>query len=128
MQKKAHVYLESKAPGPLNDQVPDTMLPYSQHGIGTTSSFHRWGQTAETALTRSREIVSKPLGFSPANVIFPNSVMENNNRFLSDELSSCSLNVRIGHSKYDKPISELSTIPSSIIHVFVQSVNPNGTT
>lgn len=115
MQKKAHVYLDYVGTSPLDAHELKAMLPFFQQDFENPSSFHRWGQRAEIALARSREIVSKPLGCSPAEVIFTRSVTESNNPILGEESSSGSLKVIIGRSKDDKAISELSTILPSIL-------------
>ncbi|HUS84918.1 MAG TPA: cysteine desulfurase family protein [Anaerolineales bacterium] len=82
MQKEARIYLDYAATTPLDDRVLKAMLPYFQQDFGNPSSIHHWGQMAENALARSREIVSETLGCSPSEVIFTGSATESNNLLL----------------------------------------------
>lgn len=82
MQKKARIYLDYAATTPLDDRVLEAMLPYFQQDFGNPSSIHRWGQMAENALKRSREVVSETLNCSPMEVVFTGSATESNNLIL----------------------------------------------
>ena len=79
MPKGTRVYLDHAATTPLDDQVLKVMLPYFQQDFGNPSSIHRWGQRAENALARAREIVAEVLGCSSSEVIFTGSATESNN-------------------------------------------------
>src|SRR3990170_226813 len=73
------VYLDYAATTPVDERVVQAMLPYFRSGFGNPSSIHQFGQEAEAALERSREIVAKILGCRPSEIVFTSGGTESDN-------------------------------------------------
>jgi cysteine desulfurase len=72
-------YFDYAATTPVDPHVLETMLPFFVEEFGNPSSIHEWGQKADAALERSREICSKLLRISPDEVIFTSGGTESDN-------------------------------------------------
>lgn len=73
------VYLDYAATTPTDPRVLETMLPYFSGLYGNASSMYESGRRAKSAISRSREMVSKILGSSPSEIIFTGSGTESDN-------------------------------------------------
>jgi cysteine desulfurase len=76
------VYLDYAAATPVAREVLEAMQPYFSDDFGNPGSLHYYGQRAEAALDRAREIVAKEVGVDFGEVIFTASATEANNLLL----------------------------------------------
>ena len=79
MSKKAKIYLDYAATTPVDPRVIKEMQPYLSEKFGNTMSWHSFGQEAEAALQKSRQIISDSIGADSSEVIFTGSATESNN-------------------------------------------------
>ena len=79
MNKKKRIYLDYAATTPVDPRVLQVMLPYFNEAFGNPSSYHSYGQYAETALENSREIVAQNMHCLPSEVIFTSCGTESDN-------------------------------------------------
>ena len=82
MSKKARIYLDYAATTPVDPRVVKEMQPYLSEKFGNTMSWHSFGQEAEEALQKSRQMISDSIGADPSEVIFTGSATESNNLVL----------------------------------------------
>ncbi len=77
MKKK--VYLDYAATTPVDPQVVKVMLSYFSKDFGNTMSPHGFGQKANQALEKSREIIAGLINANPEEIFFTSSATESNN-------------------------------------------------
>ncbi len=63
-------YFDYAATTPTDPRVVQAMVPYFTESFGNPSSVHSWGQRAEQAVERARQVVADDLGCSAKEVIF----------------------------------------------------------
>ncbi len=73
------VYLDYAATTPLDARVLVAMLPLFGEQFGNPSSIHRWGQSADAAVERSRAAVAAVLRCSPEEILFTSGGSESDN-------------------------------------------------
>lgn len=75
------IYLDNQATTPLDKRVLDAMMPYLTARFGNASSTeHRYGWEAESALNQAREQVAAAIDTDrPQHVIFTSGATESNN-------------------------------------------------
>ena len=73
------LYFDYAATTPLDPDVFSAMEPYLKGDFGNPSSIHYFGQRAEHAVEKSREIVADYLNCHPTEVIFTSCGSESNN-------------------------------------------------
>jgi len=73
------IYLDYAATTPVDPRVMQVMLPYFSETFGNPSSYHTYGQYAETALENARETVAQYLHCIPSEVIFTSCGTESDN-------------------------------------------------
>jgi cysteine desulfurase len=73
------IYLDYAATTPVDPRVLDSMLPYFSQIFGNPSSVHTFGQQAEAALERARELTAESLNCTPGEVIFTSCGTESDN-------------------------------------------------
>ena len=73
------VYLDYAATTPLDARVLVAMLPLFSEQFGNPSSIHRWGQSADAAVERSRTAVAAVLHCSPEEILFTSGGSESDN-------------------------------------------------
>ena len=76
---KQKIYLDYAATTPVAEPVLAAMLPYFSEKFGNSSSVHRFGQQAESALENARETLAKGLNCQPKEVIFTSCGSESDN-------------------------------------------------
>lgn len=72
-------YFDFAATTPVDTRVLKAMLPYFAEDFGNPSSIHTWGQRAEAALERSRDLSAKLLHIPSNGVIFTSGGTESDN-------------------------------------------------
>jgi cysteine desulfurase len=76
------VYMDANATTPLLPEVMEAMRPYWMEEFGNASSIHRQGQTARTAVDRSRETLAAFFNCREAEVVFNSGGTEGDNTAL----------------------------------------------
>jgi cysteine desulfurase len=79
MIQKRQTYLDYAATTPVDQRVMQVMLPYFSETFGNPSSYHSYGQNAETALENARQTVAQYLHCLPSEVIFTSCGTESDN-------------------------------------------------
>src|SRR4030066_612059 len=79
MNEKKQIYFDYAATTPVDPRVLQVMLPYFNEAFGNPSSYHSYGQYAETALENSREIVAQNMHCLPSEVVFTSCGTESDN-------------------------------------------------
>jgi cysteine desulfurase len=79
MIQKKQIYLDYAATTPVDLRVMQVILPYFSEAFGNPSSYHRYGQDAETALENARETVAQYMHCLPSEVIFTSCGTESDN-------------------------------------------------
>ena len=90
-KKVNSIYLDYAASTPVAPDVLETMLPYFKERFGNPGSIHSFGQSAQSALDKSREIITDALGAKFSEVIFTSSATEANNLVLSGIIASANI-------------------------------------
>lgn len=73
------IYLDYAATTPLDKRVLAAMMPFFSDHFGNPSSIHFYGQQAEAALERSRDIIAALLGVHPDEIVFTSGGTESDN-------------------------------------------------
>ncbi len=76
---KMRVYLDNGATTKVAEEVLQEMLPYFTGSYGNASSLHSFGQEANRALEKSRNVIAKKINAKPEEVIFTSGGSESNN-------------------------------------------------
>jgi cysteine desulfurase len=76
------IYMDANATTPLLPEVVEAMRPYWSEHFGNASSIHLDGQTARTAVDRSREILAEFFNCHDAEVVFNSGGTEGDNTAL----------------------------------------------
>lgn len=79
MRDNSIVFLDYASTTPVDPRVVDVMLPYFNQIYGNSSSIHRYGQDAERALEKSRQVVAKTIGAKPDEIVFTSCGSESDN-------------------------------------------------
>ncbi len=79
MTNPTSTYLDYAATTPVDRRVVEAMLPYFTEKFGNTSSVHRFGQQAETALEDARTTIAACLNCQPEEVLFTSCGSESDN-------------------------------------------------
>lgn len=79
MNERNQVYLDYAATTPLDPKVLQAMMPYFLEEFGNPSSVHFWGQRAEYAVERSRELTARMIGARPDEIVFTGCGTESDN-------------------------------------------------
>jgi cysteine desulfurase len=79
MINQKQIYLDYAATTPVDPRVIQVMLPYFSETFGNSSSYHGYGQYAETALENARETIAQYLHCIPSEVIFTSCGTESDN-------------------------------------------------
>jgi cysteine desulfurase len=79
MKTEMPVYLDFSASTPVDERVLEAMLPYFREQYGNSSSAHRFGQKADSAIEESRSILAQGLNCKPREVIFTSCGSESDN-------------------------------------------------
>jgi cysteine desulfurase len=87
-RKHDRIYFDYAASTPMAPQVFRAMRPYFSDKYGNPGSLHSFGQEAQAAIDRSREVVARALGAKFREVIFTGSATEANNLALRGALST----------------------------------------
>jgi cysteine desulfurase len=72
-------YFDHAATTPVDPDVLSAMLPFFVEEFGNPSSIHDWGQKAEAALEKARQICAKFLNIEPESVVFTSGGTESDN-------------------------------------------------
>ena len=73
------IYLDYAATTPIDQRVLDKMMPYFRENFGNSSSVHRLGQKAESAVDEAREKVASVLHCKPEEIVFTSCGSESDN-------------------------------------------------
>jgi len=73
------IYLDYAASTPVAPEVFAAMRPYFSEKYGNPGSLHSFGQEAQAAIAKSREIIAKSIGANFREIIFTGSATEANN-------------------------------------------------
>jgi len=73
------IYLDYAATTPVDQRVIEKMMPYFSDNFGNSSSTHRFGQRAESAVDAAREKVASVLHCKPEEIIFTSCGSESDN-------------------------------------------------
>ncbi|HEX7555653.1 MAG TPA: cysteine desulfurase family protein, partial [Leptolinea sp.] len=76
---KNRTYFDHAATTPVDLDVLSAMLPFFVEEFGNPSSIHDWGQKAEAALEKARQVCAKILDIEPENVVFTSGGTESDN-------------------------------------------------
>lgn len=76
---KKRIYLDYAATTPVDPRVIKAMSPYLTGKFGNPASLHAFGNEANEALEKSREIVAKAIKAESREIIFTGSATESNN-------------------------------------------------
>jgi len=79
MTKIQPIYLDYAATTPVDERVLAAMIPYFTEQFGNPSSTHAWGQQAEAALEKARDLVARGLGARTDEIIFTSCGTESDN-------------------------------------------------
>lgn len=82
MSEDKRIYLDSAATTFLDKKVLQAMMPYFSDDFGNASSIHSFGQDAEAAILKSKDIISNFLHCNPEEIIFTSGASESNNTVL----------------------------------------------
>lgn len=97
MKSEKKVYLDYAATTPLDLRVMEVMSPYFSHIYGNPSSVHTFGQQAEAAIEKSREMVSEYLNCHPHEIVFTSCGSESDNLALRGTAMAAKLNRNANH-------------------------------
>ena len=81
------IYFDNAATTYVDKRVLETMLPYFNDEFGNASSLHSFGQKAEAAVLKTKDIVSDFLNCKAEEVIFTSGGTESNNTVLKSVFS-----------------------------------------
>jgi len=73
------IYLDYAATSPVDQRVLEKMMPYFRENFGNSSSVHRLGQKAESAVDEAREKVASVLHCKPEEIVFTSCGSESDN-------------------------------------------------
>jgi cysteine desulfurase len=73
------IYLDYAATTPVDQRVFEAMQPYFTSQFGNPSSIHYYGQRAEAAVEKAREVVAGLLGCEPREILFTSCGSESDN-------------------------------------------------
>jgi cysteine desulfurase len=73
------VYLDYNATTPVDREVAETMMPYSEQLFGNPSSLHWYGIQSKKAVEKARGQVADLLNCKPGEIIFTSGGTESNN-------------------------------------------------
>ena len=90
-KKVNSIYLDYAASTPVAPDVLETMLPYFKERFGNPGSIHSFGQSAQSALDKSREAITNALGTKFSELIFTSSATEANNLAIRGVLASANI-------------------------------------
>ena len=74
-----HIYLDSAASTPVEDEVVAEMLPYMKQQYGNPSSIHKFGRETTRAIQLARKRVAEMVGASPREITFTSGGTEADN-------------------------------------------------
>ncbi len=100
--------LDQNATTPLDPAVLDAMRPFWLAG-GNPESRHSLGRASRRGLERSREVVARVLGASPAEVVFTSGGTEANNLAVFGLATGAIVASPIEHPAVSGPVERLKT-------------------
>ncbi len=80
--KLKKIYFDNAATTEIDKDVLKSMMPYFSNYFGNPSSIHSFGQRAEGAVLRSRDVIAKFLNCKSNEIIFTSGATESNNTIL----------------------------------------------
>lgn len=95
------IYLDYAAATPVAKEVLEEMKPYFTEEFGNAGALHSFGQRANGAIDKSREIIANEIGAKFNEIIFTGSATEANNHILRGIIK---------RSKIEKPQIIISAI------------------
>jgi len=95
--------LDYAAGTPVAPEVVKAMLPYFKEKFGNPGSIHHFGQEAQSAVDKAREVVSLALGVKFSEIVFTGSATEANNLALKGVFGASRISFR-GAGKLPKII------------------------
>ena len=81
------IYFDSAATTYVDKRVLNAMMPYFSNEFGNASSIHSFGQKAEAAVLKSKDIVADFLSCNSEEIIFTSGATESNNTVLKSVFS-----------------------------------------
>jgi len=79
MLKGKQIYLDYAASTPVDPRVMQSMLPYFSETFGNPSSYHKYGQLAESALENARQTIAQCMHCLSDEIIFTSCGTESDN-------------------------------------------------
>jgi cysteine desulfurase len=79
---KKNIYFDNAATTQVDQRVLKAMLPYFTNDFGNASSLHSFGQEAEGAVLKSKDIISDFLNCEAKEIVFTSGGTESNNTVL----------------------------------------------
>ena len=80
MTSRPPVYMDCHATTPVDPRVLEAMLPWFSERFGNPASRqHSFGWTADEAVGRAREAISRAIGAAPREIVFTSGATEANN-------------------------------------------------
>ncbi len=84
---KSKIYFDHAATTPVSAEVYQVMKPYFSLNFGNASSIHSFGQKAEGAILKTKDIIAHHLECRPQEIIFTSGATESNNTVLKSVFS-----------------------------------------
>lgn len=122
------IYLDCHATTPVDQRVLEAMLPYfTEHFGNPASNSHAYGWEAESAVTKSRQILADAINSKPEEIVFTSGATEANNLAIKGVAEAYFskgrhiITVQTEHNAVLDPCGYLETLGFEVTYLPVQS-------
>lgn len=122
------IYLDCNATTPVDKRVLEAMLPYFTEQFGNpASNSHTYGWEAESAVTKSRQILANAINATPEEIVFTSGATEANNLAIKGVAEAYFnkgrhiITVQTEHNAVLDPCGYLETLGFEVTYLPVQS-------
>lgn len=122
------IYLDCHATTPVDQRVLEAMLPYFTEHFGNPASIsHAYGWEAESAVTKSRQILANAINSTPEEIVFTSGATEANNLAIKGVAEAYFnkgrhiITVQTEHNAVLDPCGYLETLGFEVTYLPVQS-------